>query len=166
MVDTPAYKYASNSRVGSIFDQHRKSQQRLDVPVVVGEWGGTSDGTEWLHHIRFLLDKFDSNCWSNTYWAYYDGMLKNPIMECLNRTCPIAVCGDIVEYKTDRENNVFTLVFEQDKEYDVPTEVYIHKEAKSIECTAEYVLEPVEGTNASILKISGKPGTQKLTVNF
>ena len=166
MVDTPAYKYASNSRVGSIFDQHRKSQQRLDVPVVVGEWGGHSEGTEWLHHIRFLLDKFDSNRWSNTYWAYYDGMLENPIMDCLNRTSPIAVCGDIVEYKTDRENDTFTLIFEQDKKYDVPTEVYLHKKAKSIECTSEYELEPIEGTDASILKINGKKGTQKLVINF
>ena len=166
MVDTPAYKYASNSRVGSIFDQHRKSQQRLDVPVVVGEWGGHSEGTEWLHHIRFLLDKFDSNQWSNTYWAYYDGMLKNPIMDCLNRTSPIAVCGEIVEYKTDRENNVFTLVYNQDKEYNVPTEVYLHKADATIECSAEYELEKIEDTNSAYLRINGKPGINTLTVKF
>ena len=166
MVDTPAYKYASNSRVGSIFDQHRKSQQRLDVPVIVGEWGGQSEGTDWLFHINFLLDKFDKNHWSQTYWAYYDGLLENPIMASLNRTAPVAICGDIIDYTTDRENGVFTLEFEQDKDYDVPSEVFIHKAFASIECTADYELEAVEGTEASILKINGKPGNNKVTVKF
>lgn len=166
MVDTPAYKYASNSRVGSIFDQHRKSQQRLDVPLIVGEWGGQSEGTDWLFHINYLLDKFDKNHWSQTYWAYYDGLLENPIMSSLIRTAPVAVCGDIIEYTTDRENGVFTLAFEQDKEYSVPTEIYIHKPAASIECTAEYELEPIEGSKASILKIKGNIGTNKVTVKF
>ena len=166
MVDTPAYKYASNSRVGSIFDEHKRSQDRLDVPVIVGEWGGTSEGYEWLHHINFLLDKFDNNRWSNTYWAYYDGMLTDPIMQSLRRTSPVAVCGDITECKTDRENGVFTLVYEQEKEYDLPTEIFVHKPAASIECSAEYTLEPIEGCDASFLKINGKIGTNKVVIKY
>lgn len=166
MVDTPAYKYASNSRVGSIFDEHKRSQDRLDVPVIVGEWGGTSEGYEWLHHINFLLDKFDNNRWSNTYWAYYDGMLTDPIMQSLRRTSPVAVCGDITECKTDRENGVFTLVYEQEKEYDLPTEIFVHKPAASIECSAEYTLEPIKGCDASFLKINGKIGTNKVVIKF
>jgi hypothetical protein len=93
-------------------------------------------------------------------------MLKNPIMDCLNRTSPIAVCGEIVEYKTDRENNVFTLVYNQDKEYSVPTEVYLHKADAAIECSAEYELEKIEDTNSAYLRINGKPGINTLTVKF
>lgn len=166
MVDTPAYKYASNSRVGSIFDEHKRSQDRLNVPVIVGEWGGQSEGTDWLYHIEYLLDKFDSNKWSQTYWAYYDGLLENPIMTCLIRTSPVAVCGKIDSYSFDRENNIFALDYTQDKEYSVPTEIFVHKTAKSIECDGEYTLEPVGKNGAANLKISSKPGKHKVTISF
>ena len=166
MVDTPAYKYASNSRVGSIFDEHRRSQERLNVPVIVGEWGGQSEGTDWLYHIEYLLDKFDGNQWGHTYWAYYEGLLENPIMTCLIRTSPVAVCGRIDKYSFDRENEIFTLEFTQDKEYSVPTEVFVHKNAKSIDCTGEYTLEPVGENGAAILKIKGNIGNNKVTISF
>lgn len=166
MVDTPAYKYASNNRVGSIFDEHRCSQERLDVPLLVGEWGGQSEGTDWLYHIEYLLDKFDGYHWGQTYWAYYEGLLDNPIMTCLHRTAPVAVCGSITDYSLDRENGTFTLNYEQDKEYSVPTEIYVHKAAKSIECDGEYELEPIGDDGAALLKIKTGAGTHKVTVKF
>ena len=166
MVDTPAYKYASNSRVGSIFDEHRRSQERLNVPLIVGEWGGQSEGTDWLYHIDYLLDKFDGYHWSHTYWAYYDELLENPIMDCLIRTSPVAVCGDITEYGFDREKAVFTLSYEQDKEYSAPTEIYLHKSAKNIVCDGEYTLEPIGKNGASMLKIVASTGNHKVTIEF
>ncbi len=166
MVDTPAYKYASNSRVSVIFDEHLRTQQRLNVPVVVGEWGGHSDGCEWLHHINFLLDKFDENQWGQTYWAYYDGMLDNPIMESLVRTAPIAVTGKIVKYGLDRENDCFSLEYIQDATFASPTEIYIHKAYKSIETDGKYIVEPLEGCNAFKMKIITPPGTHKVTIQF
>lgn len=166
MVDTPAYKYASNSRVGSIFDEHRRSQERLDVPVIVGEWGGASEGTDWLYHIDYLLDKFDSYHWGQTYWAYYHGLLEDPIMNCLIRTAPVAVCGEIEKYYFDREKNTFTLEYNQDKEYELPTEIYVHKTIKSIECNGEYTLEKVGSSDASMLKINAKPGKNKVILSF
>ncbi len=166
MVDTPAYKYASNSRVGSIFDEHKRSQDRLDVPVIVGEWGGQSEGTDWLFHIEYLLDKFDGNKWGHTYWAYYEGLLDDPIMTCLVRTSPVAVCGKIDKYSFDRENEIFTLEYTQDKEYSVPTEVFVHKNAKSIECDGEYTLEPVGDKGAAMLRIVASAGNHKVTIKF
>ncbi len=166
MVDTPAYKYASNSRVGSIFDEHRRSQERLNVPLLVGEWGGASEGTDWLFHINYLLDKFDSYHWGQTYWAYYDGLLNDPIMNSLIRTAPVAVCGSIKEYGLDREKDIFTLTYEQDKDYSLPTEIYIHKAFKNIECDGEYTLEPIGENGAAMLKITAGTGTHKVTVEF
>lgn len=166
MVDTPAYKYASNSRVGSIFDEHRRSQERLNVPLLVGEWGGTSEGTDWLYHIEYLLDKFDSYHWGQTYWAYYDGLLDNPIMSCLVRTAPVAVCGTITEYGIDREKDVFTLTYEQDKEYSLPTEIFVHKAFKDIECDGEYSLEPIGENGAAMLKITAGKGSHRVVIKF
>ena len=138
MVDTPAYKYASNTRVGGIFDEHKNSQNRLGIPLLVGEWGGQSEGTDWLYHIEYLLDKFDGNHWGQTYWAYFDGMLESPVMSCLRRTAPVAVTGKIDSYSFDRENNIFTLKYTQDKKYNSKTEIYLHSAAKKVECNAKY----------------------------
>ncbi len=166
MVDTPAYKYASNERVGSIFDEHRRAQERLDVPVIVGEWGSQAEGTGWLPHIEFLLDKFDGYKWGHTYWCYYNGLLETPIMNLLKRTAPVAVCGEIDSYSFDRENNVFTLEYTQDKEYDVPTEIYVHAEAKSVECDGDYRLEPLGSNCVSMLKINSGIGKHKVVISF
>ena len=163
MVDTPEYKYASNTRVGGIFDEHRRSQERLDVPLLVGEWGGQSEGTEWLDHIEYLLDKFDSYQWGQTYWAYYDGLLENPIMRDLVRTAPVAVTGDIESYSYDRENRVFTLAYNQDKEYDGPTEIYLHAQPESV--TVDEGDTGFE-TDGHILKITTAPGAHRVTVKF
>lgn len=166
MVDTPAYKYASNNRVGSIFDEHRRSQERLGVPLLVGEWGGQSEGTDWLYHIEYLLDKFDGYHWGQTYWAYYDGLFENPIMSCLIRTSPVAVCGSIERYSYDRENDIFTLTYDQDKEYSVPTEIYVHKAFKNIECDGEYTVEPKNKNGAAMLKITAAPGKHTVKISF
>ncbi|MCR5523502.1 MAG: cellulase family glycosylhydrolase [Clostridia bacterium] len=160
MVDTPAYKYASNTRVGGIFDEHRISQLKLNVPVIVGEWGGQSEGTEWLYHIDFLLRKFDSYHWGQTYWCYYEGLLENPVMTCLRRTFPRAVSGKIDSYNWDKDNKVFTLNYTQDKNYSAPTEIYLHKEPIKIVCDGKYKV------SGSILSIETKPGTHSVTVSF
>ncbi len=160
MVDTPAYKYASNGRVGGIFDEHRRSQQRLDVPLLVGEWGGTSDGTDWLHHIRYLLDKFDSFQWSQTYWAYYDGLLDAPIMGELRRTYARAVTGDIDSYSYSRDTKTYTLEYTQQGKFTKPTEIYLHAEPTSIEASGKYEIE------GDVLKLKTKAGKNKITIVF
>ncbi len=166
MVDTPAYKYASNSRVRSIFDQ-RKSEQNntLKMPVIVGEWGGYSEGTEWLPHIEFLLDMFDANKWSNTYWAYFDGLIGSPMWDVLNKPYPRAVTGKTESYKFDRASNTFTLSYTQDKEFDVPTEIFAHKQVESIETDGKYEIEEI-AESAYIVKLTTKKGQHTVKIRF
>lgn len=166
MVDTPAYKYARNDRVKSIFDQRKKEQyNNLKTPVLVGEWGGYSEGTEWLPHIEFLLDLFDENKWSNTYWAYFDGLIGSPMWEVLNKPYPRAVTGKIEYYKFDRDANTFTLSYTQDKEYDVPTEIFVHKKIEAIETNGKYEIEELE-ENAYLVKLSTAEGHHDVKIKF
>lgn len=115
MVDTPLYQYASNERVGGMFAQHKKSQDRLHMPVLVGEWGGGGEGEGWLPHVTFLLNMFDSNKWSNTYWCYYDGWLETPLMKIFSRPYPKAVPETIISYSCNEDEKLFTLEYESKK---------------------------------------------------
>lgn len=166
MVDTPAYKYANNGRVKGIFDRRKYEQDNnLNIPVLVGEWGGNSEGTSWLHHIEFLLNLFDEYKWSSTYWAYWNGMFNSPVDEVLKRPYPRAVTGKITSYKHDRDANTFTLKYEQDKEYEAPTEIFVHKPVEKIEAQGEYTIEPVDDTS-SVVKIKTGVGSQRIFIKF
>jgi len=165
MVDTPLYKYASNSRVDSIFGEHRNTQMRTQNAVLVGEWGGFSEGTEWFPHIEHLIDIFNGYKWSNTYWAYWKELLDEEIMTVLCRPYPKAVTGNIISYRHDRENNEFILTYSQDKEYDVPTVVFAHKPVKEIITDGEVNTLPITD-EASDVEIRTGIGEHTVKIKF
>ncbi len=169
MVDTPAYKYASNDRVGSIFAQHKASQDRLGIPVIVGEWGGYSEGNEWFPHVKFLLDLFDSYKWSNTYWAYFKELLddNNELFnDVLTRPYPRAVTGEIESYCHNRDENTFTLKYTQNEEFSVPTEIFAHKPVKSVAVDGEYKIMPIENSDGSVVEITTGIGEHTVKIEF
>ncbi len=166
MVDTPAYKYASNSRVDSIFKQRKKEQdEKLNIPVIVGEWGGYCEGTEWLPHIEFLLELFDRNKWSNTYWAFFEGLIGSPVWDVLKKPYPRAVTGKIDSYYHDRDGNTFTLIYTQDKEYDVSTEIFAHKKIDKIIVDGEYEIEPIDD-DSYVVKVKTGVGSHMVRIIF
>lgn len=176
MVDTPEYKYASNERIKAIFDEHKRSQERLGVPVIVGEWCGYTEGNEWFHHAKFLLDLFDSNKWSYTYWINFHGfenwengkyaVESELFRDVVIRPHPIAVTGEIESYRQDRENNSFELCYNQEGDFDVPTEIYLPYEPKSVVTDGEYEFDKIDGGDAVILKVKTAPGKQKISVQL
>ncbi len=172
MVDTPAYNYASNSRVWSIYEEKKRTQDEWNVPIIVGEWGafGPRESNRWLKHIKFLLSKFDENQWSQTYFTFFPWLSMNNeydnLIKTLIRPVPQAVCGEIQNYKHDRENNLFILEFVQDKEFDVPTIIYAHKEIASIETDGEYEIIPVGKNGESRIEIKTTVGTHKVVIRF
>ncbi len=144
MVDTPLYKHASSSRTDAIFGEHENTQKRLGIPVIVGEWGGYSEGNEWYPHIHHLLRFFDDRKWSNTYWAFHEGLIGDPLMDELNRPYPRAVTGEIIAYRHDRKENSFTLSYNQEKEYEGETVIYLPAQPSNVECDGEYEIKPLE----------------------
>lgn len=169
VVDTPTYDYASDSRVWSIFEEKKRTQEKWNVPIIVGEWGGFCEGDRWLAHLDFLLQKFDENQWSQTYYVFFDSFFKtdyDKVLKRLVRPVPQAVCGNIEKYRYDKEKNVFTLEFTQERDFDVPTVIYAHKEIESIETDGEYTIVPLGKNGESRIELKTKPGAHKVTVKL
>lgn len=167
MVDTPAYSNASNERVDHIFNEHARTQERLDVPVIVGEWGGfynDESGDCSYSHLIHLLQFFDSHKWSNTYWCFWQGIENSKIMEIIARPYPIAVPGEITSYKFDYESKKFVLNFTVDKKVKQAAEVFIPKEPVSVETEGKY--EICEDSGMKYLKVKPVSGENTVTVTF
>lgn len=122
-IDTPMYNRSSVDRIQYILDNIKANQDKMDVPIIFGEWGGgCKRGTGWIKHIDYVYNQMEKNKWSSIYWSY---QFKNKkFTSVMNRPYPIAVCGDIIEYHSDSSARTFTLKWNQDKEYTVPTEIY------------------------------------------
>ncbi len=164
MVDTPSYKFAHNGRVAGIFGEHRNSQDRLDVPVIVGEWGSFGDDTDdWLPHIQHLFEVFEGYKWSHTYWCYIEGFFENRLMKVFRRPFPKAVAGKIDSYHYDLKEEVFTLSFTQDEDdydetvigtpFEVESVTVDGKEKKVNVKNNEFVIKTKPGKHTVVVKV-------------
>lgn len=165
-VDSSLYNYANNARVYSIFREHKRSQERLQVPVIVGEFGGTSPGTQWLSHIDYLTAYFNKNKWSSTYWVYTKKMLKAQQKLHFSRPYPQAVCGKILEFSHDREKDVFSLRYLCKRDYEgTQTEIFLYKKPKEIVCSSVYSVRNLSEDSA-LLMVQPQMGEHEVKVYF
>lgn len=152
VIDTPHVVRGSNNRITTIFNRHYELQQSMNVPVLVGEWGGHDKYREGLEHIQYILSYFDKHKWSHTYWCYYDGYEAAPVIQVLRRPYPQAVAGDIIQYGYDTTADTFILAWHETVEES--TEIYLPSEPVSITIDGDYVMHPVSSlSQAVIIKI-------------
>ena len=164
-VDTPLYQYAKADRVTAFFDEMKRTSERLDVPVVVGEWGGCSDNTDtsWFPHAFELLDYFDKNKWSQTYWDYHGDDLSSPLMEMLSRTYAVAVAGEVRSYSTDREKGKYSIRYSSDSEGE--SIFYVHTDAK-VDSDGEVRTIEEYPSGAKLVGVMTKPGEHQTEIRF
>lgn len=123
-IDSALYNnYSSNERIKVILDGIRQNQLNMNVPVVMGEWGGGANkGNAWIDHIDYIYSVIEENKWSSIYWSYR--FQNKEFVRTMNRPYPVAVCGDIISYKTDSKNRTFELEYEC-KENTAKTIIYV-----------------------------------------
>ena len=126
LVDTEAYKEASTARVEYLFKTAKKTADRLNMPMLVGEWGawGSNEGA-YVHQADKIMRLFESQQSSQTYWAYYNNIEKNSFFKVLTKPYPTAVAGEIIKYSYDWENEIFTCEWEENSSMDVPSLFYL-----------------------------------------
>jgi len=167
MVEAPGlYQHASDARVGHFFSVIADTQKRLQMPVVVGEWGGGDpDEPAWFPHARFLRDFFDRRQWSQTYWCYREGCLDSPLVgQALCRSYPQAVAGKIAHYA--HADAAFTLEFTQTPQDCGESLLYLHRPLAQIECDGMWEIARQYDTGACVLRLKTEPGRHSVTVRF
>lgn len=164
-VDTPLYQYANADRVKAFFNEMRRSQLRLNVPTIVGEWGGCSNNkdTSWFPHANELLDYFDSNCWGQLYWDYHGDDMDAPLMKMLSRTFPVAVAGRLISFGRSADKTTFTLRFVSDGEGE--TLLYAHAPFKA-ESSGEVTVKKEYPNGAALLGVRSAKGECSVTLTF
>lgn len=98
LVDTEMYDQASNERIAVIFEEHRKVQEKLNLPMLVGEWGCYPNATEvQLPQAAYLTGIFEKYLAGDTYYDF-SHIYHNRITEVIIRAYPMKAAGKILSY--------------------------------------------------------------------
>ncbi len=126
LVDTKEYEKTDNSRVDVMISRIRQTSERLNCPVLVGEWGAFPGRSEAiLSSARFITGLFDKYCFGNTYWGYgatgKDFYIKNVLV----RPYPAYVGGSLEGYGFDNKTSLFSCSWNESPQIKAPTMIFI-----------------------------------------
>lgn len=158
VVDTDNYTDYNFERVEFIFETHKKVQDKLNVPTIIGEWGafyGMQNSSEMVKHIVGILEDYK---WSSTYWDYWRGIESSSVLEGLIRAYPQRIGGELESYQYDYENQSFKCTYQPNGEgtlviyYPYLAELAEDKISASTEVKIERVSIPNEASGYIIIQ--------------
>ncbi len=114
LVDTRSYGKASPERVTFLLGQIDRTGKRLNIPVLVGEWGAFhSKEKVFVDHTRLITSHFARTGTSETFWAYYEGIENYPFFRVLIHPYPMAVSGELQTYAFDIRERTFRVSWKE-----------------------------------------------------
>jgi endoglycosylceramidase len=173
VVDTDKYSAYNKDRVALIFNTHRKVQQRLGIPTLVGEWGGFADIDITYDLAVHVIKIFEKYLWSNTFWCYFDSFEKCKFTKALKRAYPQSVNGTLSSYNYDYDNGSLRVEYHECAENISPAVIYHPKVAslkgeniKFAGQTSEVTIKVFEGSMGGYVYISpsGKSGYRTIVI--
>lgn len=173
VVDTDALALGSNERVELIFERIAETGKRLEIPVLIGEWGALHGKSPELVPVAdFLMSEFNRHKFSNTFWAYGQFLHEASFLKVLQKPYPMVTGGALSGYSYDFESGNFTCAWKESEDILAPTIIYIpdlenlQREKINISPSAESIeLENIENSQAGYLIIptSGEPIEREIT---
>jgi endoglycosylceramidase len=162
LTDTKEVENPSYERVEFIFSRISETAERLNMPVLLGEWGAfhskSSKMVETAAHAVGLIEKFN---FSNTYWAYYKDIDQYPYFtQSIIRPYPSEISGSLISYNYNRNSGFLECSWEEDSKTSSSTRFYIpnlnrfSEEKVRIEPeTDQIMIESIPGSQAGYLVI-------------
>ena len=176
VTDTKAVSLASPERVELIFTRHKETSEKLNMPILVGEWGAYYRHSSVLPVARQVVKQFENLLCSDMYWDYWKGLEHSDFFKAIKRPYPEKISGNIKSYKFDSDTGVFKLVWEEDPEIKVPSQIYIPDwylfdidDVKITSIDKGFNIRPVmEGSKSNYILINqtGKKGLRTLTLSL
>ncbi len=172
VVDTEGLTSGSNDRVELIFERIAETGKRLDVPVLIGEWGALHGNSPDLVPIaNYLMQLFNKHKFSDAFWAYYRSLESTVFVEALKKAYPVHTSGSLQEYSYDFDTRSFSCKWTENKDVIAPTVIYIPEienlQHDQITISPEAGRLETEGLNNSgagylIIQATGKNATRTL----
>jgi endoglycosylceramidase len=167
LVDTRNYDSQSNLRVKLIFSRINETSKRMDVPVLIGEWGAFhGNSVAMVSNASFIIKLFEKFRFSDTYWIYYPGIeTELYFTAAVVRPYPQFTGGLLDNYGFDQETGLFTCSWQESPEVKAPTVIYLPSVGnlvrKSISLNPERsstVIQPIRDSRAGyfIIPVTGK----------
>ncbi len=162
LVDTKNLSQSSTDRLELIFERINEGGNRMNVPILIGEWGALgsdSPGRTRLAHTN--LDIFEKFNFSNTYWAYNLGIEEfSYFKNALVRPYPAYISGELISYAYDRETGRFHCKWKETPKVQAPTSIYVprlssvNKDELTLSPEGEgIVIEPFNGSAAGYITL-------------
>src|SRR5699024_1242275 len=157
VTDTELAHAPNDERLRFIYEQHEKASKRLEMPMLIGEWGAFYESNEAAHvsvHLQRLIER--ALC-SDTYWDYTPNMDKSASFLGIRRGYPLAVAGEILNYRYEHVTRSFQMKWLENDEVNEPTIVYLpnidHIKITLSPGTNDYKMKPITGTKAGFIEI-------------
>ena len=89
VVDTPDLAHSNAGRVALIFERHAEAAKRLNMPMLVGEWGAFGGADASVRPaVTQVVEQLDKYGCSDTYWEYGQYLLDASYLDLLKRPVP------------------------------------------------------------------------------
>ncbi len=168
IVDTEEADNQSNERVDLIFGRIHETSLRMNIPVLVGEWGAFySMDAASVSPARFIVSLFERYNFGNTYWAYGPGMgTKTCFKDALLRTYPQFTAGTLTSCSLNHDSGIFALKWMEEFGIVQPTVIFIpdlkaiiRESIKLLPQGESPIIQSIENGESGylIIPVSGKP---------
>ena len=123
VTDLPNFPMPTLDRIRLIMQRLRSLSERLNMPVILGEWGAYP-GDRRIE-AQFIVNELEGWRAGDTYWIFGPDLGKAPHIPMLNRPYPMVVAGKIMNYHFNPDTQVFTCEWEETDRAKKPSRFYI-----------------------------------------
>lgn len=124
VTDTKEVALANPERIEFIFSRHGKKASKLNMPMLVGEWGAYGKSNS-LQAARVVVGQFEDLLCSETYWNYEKNIDKTDYFLALKRPYPAAIAGNIQFYHFDPQTGWFECVWTENPDITEPGRIFV-----------------------------------------
>lgn len=132
VTDTENASSASHDRLSFIYNRLQETAASLNMPLWLGEWGAFyRHGESIVPVAQHAVSQIEKHLFGNAYWSYdYKMNDLAYFKQALLRPYPAYTNGELLEYNYNRESKTLTMIWQENKNNDAPTLLFVPSLAK------------------------------------